>query len=321
MMSMLFYGINITWCWRMGNNISCTWITTRTRPGDPRNDQISWLLEANSSYYNQICLYLLACSKQKEERIISLSKFLLRFSVFILIVAQLACSSLFHTHKSYIKYPIKSGDTLYEIAKRFDVTVEEIQSVNKIRNPRALVIGTQLKIPYNGQSLQKQSSDKDVAVQIFGSRTIGSVKESKTKINIGESKKYIGELYFPVNAKGSYVSSSFGWRWFNFHEGIDIAGKVGDPIYAAHPGKIVYSGDDIRGYGNLIVLKSDTLMTVYGHNDRNRVKRGDSVKKGQRIADLGQSGKASGPHCHFEVRVRNNAGKYTAVDPLSFFKK
>jgi murein DD-endopeptidase MepM/ murein hydrolase activator NlpD len=117
------------------------------------------------------------------------------------------------------------------------------------------------------------------------------------------------------------VSSRFGQRWSDFHEGIDIKASEGTPIYAAHSGTVVYSSNGLRGYGNMIVLKGEGLLTVYGHNRKNRVKVGDLVKIGDHIADLGKTGKATGPHLHFETRVKDASGQNIAVDPFVFFQQ
>ena len=82
-----------------------------------------------------------------------------------------------------------------------------------------------------------------------------------------------------------------------------IAGKVGEPILAASDGKVVYAGNSLRGYGNLVIIKHDnTYLTAYAHNSKLLVKEGDSVRKGQRIAEMGDTDTNS-PKLHFELRV------------------
>jgi murein DD-endopeptidase MepM/ murein hydrolase activator NlpD len=103
------------------------------------------------------------------------------------------------------------------------------------------------------------------------------------------------------------VTSEFGMRNGRPHKGIDIAADKGDPIYAALKGKVVYSGTQ-RGYGNVIILEHDDyVMTVYAHNEANLVRLGETVSKGQPIASLGQTGTATGPHLHFEYRIKGKA--------------
>jgi lipoprotein NlpD len=96
-------------------------------------------------------------------------------------------------------------------------------------------------------------------------------------------------------------------------KGIDIAGKVGDPVLAAAAGKVVYVGNGLRGYGNLVIVRHNAaFLSAYAHNSRILVKEGQTVTRGQRIADLGNSD-ADQPKLHFEVR---HQGK--PVDPLKY---
>ena len=108
------------------------------------------------------------------------------------------------------------------------------------------------------------------------------------------------------------VTSTFGRRGRSFHEGIDLKAKHGTPVYAAQAGKVLYSGSKIRGYGRMVILRHNgAIATVYAHNSRLMVRKGEFVKKGQLIAMSGNTGHSSGPHLHFEVRRG-----FAAVDPL-----
>ena len=111
-----------------------------------------------------------------------------------------------------------------------------------------------------------------------------------------------------------HVTSQFGVRGGDLHEGIDLRAPVGTPVFAAHDGRILYSGSGISGYGKLVVIKNPSgISTVYGHNSRLLVRKGQSVRRGQRIALSGSTGRSTGPHLHFEIR----AG-LKPVDPLQF---
>ncbi len=99
------------------------------------------------------------------------------------------------------------------------------------------------------------------------------------------------------------VTSNFGKRGGRYHEGLDLRAHVGTPVFACHPGKVLYSGKRIRGYGNLIVLQHPSgIVTVYAHNSRNLVRTGQVLRQGSRIAFSGNTGRSTGPHLHFEVR-------------------
>lgn len=104
------------------------------------------------------------------------------------------------------------------------------------------------------------------------------------------------------------ISSGFGWRKDPFtgkrawHSGVDIAGKTGDPVAAAWDGKVIYSGEK-SGYGKLVVIEhSNGWRSYYGHNNKLDVKVGDTVSAGKKIAEVGNTGRSTGPHLHFEVR-------------------
>ncbi len=121
-----------------------------------------------------------------------------------------------------------------------------------------------------------------------------------------------GRLRWPIDRAA--VGSPFGTRAGRQHEGIDLPAPIGTPVHAAGDGQVVYAGNGIRGYGNLIVIQHEgDLLTVYAHNSELLVAQGDKVTVGQRIALVGQSGHASGPHLHFEVR----SGQIP-VDPVSY---
>lgn len=98
------------------------------------------------------------------------------------------------------------------------------------------------------------------------------------------------------------------------HDGIDIGAKTGTAVHAAASGEVVYSDHRLSGYGRMIIIRhSPDLFTAYAHNQRNLVRKGNRVKAGEVIARVGSSGRASGPHLHFEVRRGE-----TPVDPLAY---
>lgn len=109
--------------------------------------------------------------------------------------------------------------------------------------------------------------------------------------------------------------SGFGERDRDQHEGIDLASPEGTPVRAAEQGTVLFAGEQ-RGYGNLVLLEhSGGLVTVYAHNAKNLVKKGERVTRGEQIARVGHTGNATGPHLHFEVRVG-----VRPRDPLGFLR-
>lgn len=121
-------------------------------------------------------------------------------------------------------------------------------------------------------------------------------------------------LAMPVRQSFRYTSG-FGRRWGRMHEGIDMAGPVGTPIHATGDGVVTFAGRK-GAYGNLITIEHELgTETRYGHLNRIRVKAGQRVSQGERIGDMGNTGRSTGPHLHYEVRMNGRA-----VDPMSFIK-
>lgn len=137
----------------------------------------------------------------------------------------------------------------------------------------------------------------------------------------GEYVEYIGgRLLWPLE-KPARLISGFGPRGRRFHDGLDIAAPIGTSILSVHSGVVAYSDSKLRGFGKMVVIKGDdNLVTVYAHNKKNIVKKGDRVKRGQKIAEVGMSGHADAPHLHFEVRTKDSRGRAVAIDPVVLLK-
>ena len=234
--------------------------------------------------------------------------------IFLLILLSLSACSLFYYEETVVLYRVRSGDSLSAIASRYKTSVSEISDNNYLSSSNKIFVGQILELPYVPGLSYKSSPKKELEFD--------DTPESKTqtgkKIELTNVRKYVKNLYWPASRKVARLTSKFGWRWLKFHEGIDLAAKTGTPVYAAHAGRVLYAGRKISGYGNIVILKGDNMLTVYAHNDRNLVSAGEYVERGENIARIGSTGKATGPHLHFEVRIKNKAGKYQAVDPLAF---
>ena len=131
---------------------------------------------------------------------------------------------------------------------------------------------------------------------------VGSIAPSKVR-------GWVMSWQWPL--KQVEVTSPFGRRPRDFHEGIDLRARTGTPVYSASSGRVLYAGTKIRGYGRMVVVKHDHgLSTIYAHNSRILVKKGQTVKQGEQIALSGNTGDSTAPHVHFEIR-----NGVAAVDP------
>jgi LysM repeat protein len=200
-----------------------------------------------------------------------------------------------------VYHTVKKGETFWRICITYGVDQTEVARANKIKDTTSLEVGQRIWIP---------GADKVMIVKVpalNGSTASSSTKYNYSKKRSSKKSSYTpktstmkGTLAWPV--KGS-ISSRFGPRNGTVHEGLDISAPDGTPVYAAEDGKVTYA-DELRGYGNMIILKhAGKISTIYAHNKKNLVKSGDIVRKGQKIAEVGQTGKATGNHLHFEVRI------------------
>ena len=229
----------------------------------------------------------------------------------LLLVTTSGCSGIWsdkgpvQPYRSFY-HTVKPGETLSQIGDEYGVPFPAIAELNKIEDTRNLRIGSRLLIrkPLASRTAQRGAPQHDVL----------TVKASSTnRPRLNSTKK--GKLLWPVT--DGEVVSLFGPRSGSFHDGLDIAAEKGTPVYAAHSGVVVYSGDDLSGYGNLLIVKNRSgVITIYAHNSKLYFDIGDKVKRGEKIALVGASGKASGPHLHFEVRIKDKRDRYVAIDPL-----
>lgn len=152
---------------------------------------------------------------------------------------------------------------------------------------------------------------------VFKAEEIGFMRflENPGRDYSGYDYRNTGRFIWPVPA-AKRISSFYGMRKGRHHDGIDIPARKGSHILAADSGKVIFEGK-MRGYGNVIVVKHDGgYHTVYAHNKRHHVKKGQRVGQGEVIAQVGNSGRSSGPHLHFEIRKNNKVR-----DPANYLHK
>ena len=194
-------------------------------------------------------------------------------------------------------YRVKRGDTLARIALDNGQSPRDVAQWNNMSNPNQIEIGDLILVkPPAGSKSAAKPAPKTPSNTDTPKTDAPKVDASKAE----PTKEVVAEpgirLSWPAKGK---VTDDFNEKT----KGIDIAGKLGEPVTAASDGKVVYAGNSLRGYGNLVIIKHDnTYLTAYAHNRTLLVKEGDSVKKGQRIAEMGDTD-ANSVKLHFELRV------------------
>ena len=214
-------------------------------------------------------------------------------------------------------YTVRKGDTLYSVAKKHDMTVAQLARVNKLAYPYTLSVGQKLQLTEwdNVPVSSVKSSTKTTTKKTTKATTkTQSTKAAPVEKNISIPKSAQSKK-FDRPASGKIIQK-FGSTENAHNDGINIAGKVGDPIKAADAGQVVYAGNELKGYGNLMLIKhKDGWITAYAHNDKLLVKKGAQVARGQKIATMGKTGNVKTPQLHFEVRYKTKV-----VDPELYLK-
>ena len=191
---------------------------------------------------------------------------------------------------------VEKGETLYRIGLRYKVPAKEIAKANGIRDVTQLRPGQRLYIP--GARKRLQTSTRAASRGDHG-RASGDRKEARRRVR--EAARIETSLQFAWPVRGR-LSSRFGMRGGKPHEGVDIAAKRGTPIFAAESGRVIQSGR-MTGYGKVVVVKhAGRYRTLYAHASKLLVRKGEFVERGQKIAEVGTTGRSTGPHLHFEIR-------------------
>jgi murein DD-endopeptidase MepM/ murein hydrolase activator NlpD len=241
-------------------------------------------------------------------------------------------------------YTIKPGDSLYNIARQHRVPLAELQQVNGIADPRKVKPGIVLKVP--GENAGSATNQTTAAPAADAARAVSTTRP--TVINPGADKRFAaartesatdadpsaadgrgeqvaaaapavaassGRLRWPAKGK---IIAGFGPRTDGSHnDGINVAVPMGTDIHSAESGVVAYAGNELKGYGNLILVRHDNgWVTAYAHAEQILVKRGDKVKRGQVIAKAGKTGTVDQPQVHFELRQGSKP-----VDPTPFMEK
>jgi len=214
-------------------------------------------------------------------------------------------------------YVVKRGDTLYSIAFRFGWDWKALAARNGIRAPYVIVPGQVIrfsatsKMPVVAKKTTRKPAPIAKNTPIYVAKPVQPVTSTE-KTSKPAAAGSQGKWLWPTNGTlvGRYSSNT------SLNKGIDIAGQLGQSIIATADGSVVYAGSGLRGYGELIIIKhNDTFISAYGHNRRLLVNEGQTVKAGQKIAEMGSTG-TDQVKVHFEIRRQGKP-----VDPLQYLPK
>lgn len=224
---------------------------------------------------------------------------------------------------------VSAGETIYGIARQYAVEPGSLVRENDIPPPYRLSRGQKLKIPSGTARTTRQAATTPVPQPVKKTGTAEPVKAKEWKpprpVTVREPPSRSGPNFlWPVRGR---IVVGFGPRAGGLHnDGINIRAPKGTKIRAAENGVVAYAGNQVRGFGNLILIKhSGGWMSAYAHASIIFVKRGDTIRRGQTIARVGQTGNVRDPQLHFELRRSNkpvDPRKYLVrVARYNFFRK
>lgn len=223
---------------------------------------------------------------------------------------------------------VRRGDTVYRIAQTYNVDMSALVRVNDLAPPYVIYVGQVLQLPGTTEprddppAVAAAPAPVPASGEPAGAAQAPPPAASETRVAALPPPKAEAiptppprqgrGLEWPVRGKVivPYGTTAKGMR----NDGINISAKVGTSIRAAEAGVVAYAGNELKGFGNMLLLKHQGgLITTYAHADELKVQRGATVKRGQIIASVGQSGSVSSPQLHFEVREGSKA-----VDPMKY---
>lgn len=232
-------------------------------------------------------------------------------------------------------YTVRQGEFVYGISRTYGVPVAELQLANGITDPRGVRTGAVLKVPGGAQSAPPPPSSDvaDATPPPAGTSqdpTVINRRDNPRLASRSEDLSTTGAISPPAAQRGSVandklrwpvngrVIAGFGQRNDGTHnDGINLSVPQGTAVHAAESGVVAYAGSELKGYGNLVLLRHDNgWVTAYAHNDELMVKRGDKVQRGQVIAKAGRTGSVDQPQVHFELRQGSKP-----VDPVPFLER
>jgi murein DD-endopeptidase MepM/ murein hydrolase activator NlpD len=224
---------------------------------------------------------------------------------------------------------VRSGETLMSISRRTGVSVTALARANRLHTTSRLSVGDRLTIPSGGyavasahaasapQAAQARPAPLQKVASLGPVHTANVAKEDQpqkpeTAVKTAEPAGAMPSFRWPVRGR---VIAGFGSKPNGTqNDGINLAVPEGTPIKAADDGVVAYAGNELKGYGNLVLIRhANGFVSAYAHASEIMVKRGDTIKRGQVIAHAGQTGNVTSPQLHFEIRKGS-----TPVDPTQY---
>lgn len=214
-------------------------------------------------------------------------------------------------------HTVQRGDTLYSISRQYNVDITSLSRVNNLQTPYSLNVGDRLVLPASVGNVPAASYS--TAQSSASSASSAAVKTAYTPAkSVPVTDSYVApkarKTKFDWPVKGTIISGYGNLGSGRKNDGINIKAALGTNVKAADSGTVAYAGNELKGFGNLILIKHpDGWITAYAHNDRLFVKKGQKVSRGEKIATVGSTGSVTTPQLHFEVR----SGK-KAVNPRPY---
>jgi murein DD-endopeptidase MepM/ murein hydrolase activator NlpD len=199
-----------------------------------------------------------------------------------------------------VTHLVRRGETVYRLAKAYGVDPNDLLEVNGIVDPKQVAVGTELFVPGASRVVDLEETTGTAppgrgAAPAPGGRATSITSGEPPGARNGASAR----LAWPLQG---VLYGRYGVRSGRRHDGIDLAAPEGSVIGAAAAGTVIYAGEQ-SGYGSIVILRhADGLVTLYAHCSKLLVDEGREVRRGEAIAKVGQTGRTSGPHLHFEVR-------------------
>lgn len=206
-------------------------------------------------------------------------------------------------------HTVVRGDTVYNISKRYQITQDNLREWNSLAD-NTISVGQVLRVKPQGYTAPATPAPVATTTPKPAPSSVPAAKPANTPVIASGATRSVGGITWQRPTAGNIVGN-FGGS----NKGVDIAGTAGQAVVAAADGKVVYAGSGLRGYGNLVIIQhNSSYLSAYGHNQRLLVNEGQMVKRGQTIAQMGNTD-APRTQLHFEVRQNGkpvNPANYVA---------